>query len=152
MELMTIGEAARLLGLNASALRYYEERGLIVPTTRRGGKRMYDRTQLRKLALVQLMQQLGISLDTAAAISDSPSVNWHEHLTAQIQRLDDLILRATAARDYLTHSIGCPAEHPVQDCPTLIDVLDRRLSGATFDEIARDHDHLRGSRPARHQS
>ena len=61
MELVTIGEAAQVLALNTSALRYYEDRGLVTPE-RRGGKRMYSREQLRRLAFIQLMQRLGIAM------------------------------------------------------------------------------------------
>src|SRR2546430_10176021 len=58
MDLVSIGDAARLLGLNTSALRYYEQRGLVRPVNRQHGRRMYDATQLRRLALIQIMQRL----------------------------------------------------------------------------------------------
>src|SRR5262245_39333833 len=67
MEQMSIGEAARMLGLNTSALRYYEDRGFLTPN-RHGGRRMYGRDELRRLAFTQLLQRLGISLDAAAAV------------------------------------------------------------------------------------
>src|SRR4051794_669455 len=73
MELISIGEAARRVGLNASALRYYEERGLVRPAGRHGGRRMYGQNELRRLAFVQLLQRLGVGLDTAAAVLDWPS-------------------------------------------------------------------------------
>ena len=50
MELVPIGEAARMLKVNASALRYYEERGLVKPACRVNGRRMYGRAELRRLA------------------------------------------------------------------------------------------------------
>ncbi|MER6008568.1 MerR family transcriptional regulator [Nonomuraea angiospora] len=57
MELISIGEAARRLRLNTSALRYYEERGLVRPAARHAGRRMYGRTELRRLALNALIER-----------------------------------------------------------------------------------------------
>lgn len=139
MGLVSIGEAARTLGLNTSALRYYEERGLVRPVTRQGGRRMYDTAQLRRLVLVQIMQRLGIHLDAAAAILDEASDAWREHLDHQVEQLDDLIVRATVARDFLAHARNCPAEHPVAQCPKLIDALDRRLAGVSLDQLLEEH-------------
>ena len=108
MGLIGIGEAARILGLNTSALRYSDERGLLRPATRRAGKRMYDTAQLRHSLLIQMMQRLGIPLDSAAAIMDEPSDAWRDSLAHQVEQLDDLIARATLAREFLTHATRCP--------------------------------------------
>jgi MerR family transcriptional regulator, copper efflux regulator len=139
MGLVGIGEAARSLGLNPSALRYYDERGLLRPTTRQAGRRMYDTAQLRRLVLIQMMQRLGIPLDAAAAIMDEPGDDWRDGLADQIGQLDDLIARATLARDFLTHAARCPADHPLDQCPTLIAALDRRLSGVSFEQLVQEH-------------
>lgn len=147
MALIGIGQAARTLGLNASALRYYEERGLIQPVSRSGGKRMYDTEQLRRLVLVQIMQQLGIALDTAAAILDESSDTWRGQLTQQIHHLDDVIARASLARDFLTRARNCGADHPVAQCPKLAGIVDRRLSGVTFDQLVREHRATTASTP-----
>jgi DNA-binding transcriptional MerR regulator len=135
MELVTIGDAAQMLALNTSALRYYEDRGLVTPE-RRSGKRMYSHQQLRRLAFIQLMQRLGIRLDAASAVLDEPSNQWRDAVREQIAAIDDLIARANGARDFLEHALACPADHPVEECPHMIEVLDKRLSGVTIEEIA----------------
>jgi len=135
MELVTIGEAAEMLALNTSALRYYEDRGLVTPE-RRGGKRMYSRDQLRRLAFIQLMQRLGIRLDAASAVLDEPSEHWRGVVRDQIAEIEELIARANGARDFLEHALACPADHPVDQCPHMIEVLDKRLGGVTLEEIA----------------
>jgi DNA-binding transcriptional MerR regulator len=135
MELVTIGEAAHVLALNTSALRYYEDRGLVTPL-RRGGKRMYSREQLRRLAFIQLMQRLGIRLDAASAVLDEPSDQWRHVVREQIAAIEELIARANGARDFLEHALACPADHPVDECPHMIEVLDRRLDGLTIEELA----------------
>ncbi len=125
--------------MNTSALRYYEERGLIRAVARHGGKRMYDTEQLRRLVLVHVMQQLGIPLDAALAILDEGNDAWREHLSRQIERLDELIARANLARDFLARARNCRADHPVAQCPKLNGIIDRRLAGVSFDELVREH-------------
>jgi DNA-binding transcriptional MerR regulator len=135
MELVTIGQAAQMLALNTSALRYYEDRGLVTPE-RRGGKRMYSREQLRRLAFIQLMQRLGVSLEAASAVLDEPSERWRGVVRGQIAAIDELIARANGARTFLEHALACPADHPVDQCPHMMEVLDRRLGGLTIEELA----------------
>jgi DNA-binding transcriptional MerR regulator len=135
MELVTIGEAAKVLEVNTSALRYYEDRGLVSPE-RRGGKRMYSRGQLRRLAFIQLAQRLGIRLDAASAMLDEPSDQWRATVRHQITAIDDLIAKANGARHFLEHALACPADHPVDQCPRMIAALDKRLDGTTIEELA----------------
>ena len=132
-----IGDAAQMLGLNTSALRYYEDRGLVTPE-RRAGKRIYSREQLRRLAFIQLMQRLGIRLDAASAVLDEPSDQWRDVVREQIAAIDELIARAHGARDFLEHALACPANHPVDQCPHMIEVLDKRLGGITIERLAAD--------------
>lgn len=143
MDLVPIGEAARLLGMNASALRYYEERGLVVPVTRSGGRRMYGRQELRRLVFLRTMQQLGISLDTAGAVLDAPGEEWRAAAAEQIDVLEELIHRAKAAQWVLRHAIECPAEHPARECEQWITMVDQLLEGYTFAQFAAEHEGLR---------
>ena len=50
--------------------------------------------------------------------------------------LDELIARANGARDFLQHALACPADHPVDQCPDMIEALDKRLAGVTLEELA----------------
>lgn len=143
MALVTIGQAARQLGINPSALRYYEQRGLVQPAARRAGRRMYDAEQLRRLAFIQLMHTLGIRLDAAGAVLDQPGDQWRAAVREQIAALDALIARADAAQDFLRHALECPTDHPVRDCPSMIEVLDRRVAGVTFEQLATEYGHGR---------
>lgn len=60
---MTISVVARQVGLQASAIRYYEQIGLLPPARRVGGVRRYDTTVFHRLALIQRAQQLGFTLE-----------------------------------------------------------------------------------------
>ena len=63
MPLLTISEVSRQIGLQSSAIRYYERIGLLPPAQRISGQRRYDSTVLYRLAIVQRARQLGFTLE-----------------------------------------------------------------------------------------
>ncbi|MFF4761811.1 MerR family transcriptional regulator [Streptomyces sp. NPDC001292] len=139
MDLIPIGEAARRLGMRTSTLRYYEERGLVRPAARVSGKRVYGLQEMRRLAFLQIAQRLGIRLHTAATVLDESSEQWRATVGEQIADLEELISRAQGAKDFLTHALMCPAEHPARECPHMVDTLDRLLDGTPFEQLAAEH-------------
>lgn len=140
MDLVPIGEAAARLGLSASALRYYDDRGLVRPAQRRAGRRMYGQDDLRRLAFIKIFHQLGVSLDTAAAVLDAPAHEWREIVREQISELEDVVTLARGAQQFLTNALKCPTEHPASECPTMTSALDRLVEGMTVAQLAREYD------------
>ncbi|WKG05806.1 MerR family transcriptional regulator [Mycolicibacterium sp. HK-90] len=136
MDVISIGEAAARLNMSPSALRYYDERGLVSPRLRRAGKRMYGPEELRRLALLKIVHRLGLPLDTAAAVLDAPSEQWRETVRDQIAELDRVIAQAQGAQQFLSHALHCPTDHPARDCATMIGVLDRLVDGMSVEELA----------------
>lgn len=126
----TIGEAAAMFGLRVSALRYYEELGLLTPVGRRGATRLYDRAQLRRLAFVGIARELGLPLETAREVLDGAEDRWREHVRHQLDELAAQAARIERARTLLGHSLECPSPHPIADCPHLIGALDRTIEGS----------------------
>jgi DNA-binding transcriptional MerR regulator len=139
MDLLSIGEAAARLGMRPSALRYYDERGLVSPRERRGGRRMYGSEELRRLALLKIIHRLGLPLDTGAAVLDAPSEQWRQTVREQIAQLDQVIAQARGAQLFLTHALHCPTDHPARDCPTMIGALDRLVAGMAVDQLAEEY-------------
>lgn len=139
MDLLPIGQAAARLGLSTSALRYYDERGLVCPPVRQAGRRMYGSEELRRLAFVKIAHRLGLPLETAAAVLDAPGPQWRQTVRQQIAELDNVIAQARAAQNFLTHALNCPTEHPARQCATMVGALDRLVDGATVDELAAEH-------------
>ncbi|MGH3548042.1 MAG: MerR family transcriptional regulator [Pseudonocardiaceae bacterium] len=139
MDLIPIGQAADQLGLNPSALRYYDERGLVSPAVRESGRRMYGPEQLRRLAFIKIAQRLGLGLDTAAAVLDAPGPQWRETVRRQIAELDAVIAQAQGAQRFLTHALNCPTNHPARECATMIATLDRLTAGTTVDQLIDEH-------------
>lgn len=101
-----IDEVARRLGLRPSAIRYYEDRGLVEATTRRAGKRCFDSEQIRRLAIIQLWKRDGLlSLDGIASFLGDPAdaTGWAHNVDKQINTLTDRIRQLQAAQAYLVH-------------------------------------------------
>jgi MerR family transcriptional regulator, copper efflux regulator len=119
-ELVPIDEVARRFGMQASALRYYERRGLLQPAARHAGRRWYGRAELRQLAIIGFWQQSGLmSLDGIAAVLAGPerSRSWKQIVSDRREALEAQIGKMTAARDYLEHLLTCPREHSLDGCP-----------------------------------
>lgn len=135
MDLIPIGRAAEQLGLATSTLRYYDERGLVSPRTRRGGRRMYSIDELRRLAFLRLANRLGIPLAAAATVLDAPAAQWRQSAREQLAELDQLVAQAQAARTFLTNALECPTEHPASQCSVMIEALDRLISGTAVEEL-----------------
>jgi DNA-binding transcriptional MerR regulator len=136
---MDIGEVARQSGVAASALRFYEEKGLIRSIGRHGLRRVFAQDGLDRLALIALGRAAGFSLDEIAPIFNTagrPRID-RRMLAAKAAELEGTIKRLTAIRDGLRHAAACPAPSHME-CPTF-----RRLLRAAAVRAAR-----RGTRRA----
>jgi DNA-binding transcriptional MerR regulator len=139
VDLIPIGEAADRLGLSASALRYYDERGLVSPSHRQSGRRMYGADELRRLAFIKIAQRLGLALSTAAAVLDASGAQWRQTVRQQLAELDEVIAQAQEAQMFLSHALNCPTDHPARECATMIAALDRLVDGTTVDQLVAEH-------------
>jgi MerR family transcriptional regulator, copper efflux regulator len=123
---LPISEVARLFDVRASALRYYEDIALLKPVSRRGGRRYYDEAALKRLALIQLLQDTCHL--TLAEIADVLGSESNEKartvLSNHVAVLERQIAAAHSAKRYLQHRLTCPRQDPVNECP----VLDREVS------------------------
>lgn len=111
---LTIGELATRSGVATSALRFYEERGLIAAERTSGNQRLYPRPMLRRVAFIRAAQEVGLTLDEigqalAALPTDRTPAkrDWQRLSAAWRDRLDDRIAELEGLRDNLTGCIGC---------------------------------------------
>src|SRR3954451_15265527 len=114
MELLAIGEVSTRSGMAPSALRYYEELGLIASSRTSGGARRYPRSVLRRLAVIRAARNVGLSLpeiraalDTLPAGRPPTTTDWARLSQDWRERLDEQIAALTQLRDGLTSCIGC---------------------------------------------
>jgi MerR family transcriptional regulator, redox-sensitive transcriptional activator SoxR len=111
---ITIGELAKRAGVAASAIRFYEQQGLIVSARTAGMQRQFKRDVLRRVAFIRVAQTVGLSLqDIRAAIAKLPDnrtptkADWAMLSRAWQPLLDERIRALTSLRDQLTSCIGC---------------------------------------------
>ena len=113
-ELLTISETSRRSGVAASALRYYEERGLISAEREGGGHRRYPRPVLRRIAFIVFAQRVGLTLDEVAAeLAKLPPQgvptrrDWSRLSSTWSGRIDERIAELERLKAGLTECIGC---------------------------------------------
>lgn len=127
---MDIAEVARRSGVPASALRFYEEKGLIASIGRRGLRRVFDPDVLERLALIALGRSAGFSLDEIA-LTFMPGGRVHidrQRLEAKADELDGIIRKLAEMRDALRHAAVCRAPSHL-DCPNFRRALRAAASG-----------------------
>jgi len=111
---VTIGEFARRAGIAASALRYYEQLGLISSARSAGGQRRYARVMLRRVAFIRAAQTVGLSLaDVRSALANLPDertpskADWNKVSATWIRRIDERIAELEQLRATLNGCVGC---------------------------------------------
>jgi DNA-binding transcriptional MerR regulator len=134
--LLTIGELARRAGVATSALRYYEELGLLLPAARISGQRRYRESAVGLVGIILLLRDVGFSLAEQRAFMASRAAapgDWQRLARRKRAELDDQIARAQAAREAIDHALACPHED-IFGCPNFAGVIAARLTGQPLRE------------------
>lgn len=113
-ELLAIGQVADATGASISALRYYDEIGLIEPTTRVGGKRRFSPDVVGRIRFTQRSQEAGFSLEEIKAILDDTVGQWH-------QLIDDKLAELIERRANLDETIAMLSEIRQCGCQVVAD-------------------------------
>ena len=113
-ELLTIGEVSRRSGVASSALRFYEERGLIASERAGSGHRRFPRSVLRRIAFIVFAQRVGLTLeDIGGELAKLPPDHapnrrdWSRLSGKWTARIDDRIAELERLKSTLTECIGC---------------------------------------------
>ena len=131
-ETLTIGEVARRVELNPSAIRYYERIGLMPPATRVSGQRRYGVDTVQRLGLLKAAKRLGFTLEETqlllAAEAEGEAADQMRVLAEQkLGEVDALIERLMEVRRVLLRASQCRADH-LCDCKVLIEPSSLRRS------------------------
>ncbi|MBZ9678423.1 redox-sensitive transcriptional activator SoxR [Mesorhizobium sp. ES1-1] len=120
---LTVGQVAARSGVAVSALHFYEARGLIRGHRTSGNQRRYGRDVLRRVAIIKVAQEVGISLaEIGTALASLPEGrtptrdDWHLLSTSWRDQLDHKITQLKKLRDGLTGCIGCGCMS-IDKCP-----------------------------------
>jgi MerR family redox-sensitive transcriptional activator SoxR len=147
---LTIGEVARRAGVRTSAIRYWEDEGVLPPPRRVGGQRRYDEAVLARLAVVRLAQEVGFSVADVRALVEGfeaegvAPARWRELAQRKLVEIDALIDRAEGMKRLLEESLGCGCL--TLDACELVLVRQRGDGGAATQPAGRSTDD--GERPA----
>lgn len=128
---MDISEVAKKSGVAASALRYYESKGLIRSLESTGARRKFSPAVLDQLALIALGQAAGFSLDEIRSMftpGGEPNID-RAMLTAKAGELERMVKRLKAMIEGLRHAAVCPAPSHAA-CPSFQRLLKAAASGA----------------------
>jgi MerR family redox-sensitive transcriptional activator SoxR len=114
LTLLKISEVSRRSGVAASALRFYEEKGLIKSERAHSGHRRYQRAVLRRIAFIVFAQRIGMTLDEVAReLVKLPEgrvpegKDWAKLSGGWTGRIDERIAELQRLREGLTECIGC---------------------------------------------
>jgi MerR family redox-sensitive transcriptional activator SoxR len=116
---MRIGEVARRAGVRVSLIRYYEQIELLPEPERVSGQRRYDETVLRRLAVIDVAQRAGLSLDEIRELVEHGNDPLNDRLRVlaarRLPEIEALIARAERVRTWLQTAIGCDCQ-AIDDC------------------------------------
>ena len=121
MQDMTIGEVAKRTGLRTSALRYYEDAGVLPPPRRLNGRRLYGEEAVRVVEVLRFAQRAGFTLDEIRTLfhgfgADTPlNERWDALAKSKVAELDALIERAARMKQAILAGLGCGCVR-VEDC------------------------------------
>lgn len=146
--LLTIGGLARRAGVATSALRYWEELGLLPAPARISGQRRYPESAVTLVGIILLQRDAGFSLAEQKALMAARGVTldeWRRLVRRKLAELDEQIAKAHAAREALEHALHCPHEDILQ-CRNFGKLITTRLAGQPLREA---HSHLHAPDTAR---
>lgn len=116
---LRIGDVAEQSGIRTSAIRYYEQIGLLPEAERVSGQRVFDSSIFRRLALIDLSQRAGLNLDEIRDLIDAGtepvSARLQELANNKLPKVEALIERAEAMRDWLKTAQGCGCQS-IDEC------------------------------------
>jgi DNA-binding transcriptional MerR regulator len=132
---LTIGELASRTGVATSALRYWEELGLMPAPSRVSGQRRYPASAVELVGVILSLREAGFSLrELKTLVAGGPALDgWRPLAQRKLIELDQRIAQAQAARTALAHALDCPHEHLLQ-CPNFARVITARLAGSPLHE------------------
>jgi MerR family redox-sensitive transcriptional activator SoxR len=121
MKSLSIGEVAKRTGVRTSALRFYEQAGVLPQPARVNGRRRYDTDTVHRIDVLQFAQQAGFTLDEIKKLFNgftaetSFSTRWRSLANAKLRELDLLALRIERMRRALKLGLRCGCIR-IEDC------------------------------------
>jgi DNA-binding transcriptional MerR regulator len=128
-QLLTIGDLADQVGVATSALRYYEELGLLEPDERRSGRRYYRRSAVETVGSILFLRDVGFTLTEIVQLRSSSADRPARRalLASKLEELARKAVEISVALEALNHGLDCPAPD-ILTCPNFIAGVHERLT------------------------
>lgn len=133
-ELLSIGELAERTGVASTALRYYDELGLVRPAARSSGRRRYAHSAIKDVIVVCFLREVGFSLSEIDAFLNAGGRRARNQIIARkLAELAEQQHQLGVARTALEHGQRCPAESPAK-CPRFWSIIEDHRSGLSLEQ------------------
>jgi DNA-binding transcriptional MerR regulator len=132
--LLSIGELADRSGVATTALRYYDELGLVRPATRSSGRRRYAESAVAEVGAILFFREVGFSLaEISSFLTACDRRSRQEIVDRKLAELTEQQHRIDVAREALAHGQRCPAGDPLR-CSRFRSIIDGQLRGLSLEE------------------
>ncbi len=121
MQMLSIGEVARRTGIRPSAIRYYENAGILPKPARSSGRRYYDPDAVRRIDVLKFARQTGFTLDEIKTLfqgfnsKTQLNARWQILARKKVEELDTLMQRVQGMRQALEGGLKCGCIR-IEDC------------------------------------
>jgi DNA-binding transcriptional MerR regulator len=132
--LLSIGELADRTGVPTSALRYYDELGLVRPTARESGRRRYAASAAEEVGVIRFLREVGFTLAEIAIFlaADEPRAR-QEIIDRKLAQVIEQQHQLEIAREVLEHGRHCPAGDPTS-CARFWSIIDGHREGLSLEQ------------------
>ena len=131
--LLSIGELAERSGVATSALRYYDELGLVRPATRSSGHRRYAESAVAQVGAIRFFSEVGFTLaEISSFLTARDPRSRQEIVDRKLAELTEQQHRIEVAREALAHGRRCPAGDPMR-CSRFWSIIDGRRRGLSLE-------------------
>src|SRR5262245_670179 len=137
--LLSIGGLSARTGVPTTALRYYDELGLVRPAARAAGRRRYAASAVRDVGVILFFREIGFSLAEIGRFIAGERQSQRDMIDHKLAELAEQQHRIQVARAALEHGRHCPAGEPLK-CPRFWSIIEGQRSGLSLEEShARAH-------------
>lgn len=132
---LSIGELAERTGVATSALRYYDQLGLVRPAERdAGGRRRYAASAVAEVGVIRFLCEVGFTLaETHSFLAADEQRSRHEIVDRKLAELTERQHRLEVAREVLEHGRRCPAGDPMR-CSRFWSIIEGHSDGLSLEE------------------
>ena len=131
--LLSIGELSERTGVPTTALRYYDELGLVRPAARAAGRRRYAASAVRDVGLILFFREIGFSLAEIGRFIAGERQSQRDMIDHKLAELAEQQHRIEVARTALEHGRQCPAGEPMK-CSRFWSIIEGQLRGLSLEE------------------